>query len=229
MSIIDKQTIEKYKEKFEFPVQLVITGRTRSGKSYLLRKRILPSIWKDYEAIYIISPTAKLDMGYKEFIDSLPKKKQDNIYLIDEFTEGSIQNLIELIGDNKKMGSKDKYLIILDDITDILSASHRSFFSQLAIKGRHYNLSYIITTHKYRALNRLIRNNAGTKIFFRINSPPEYKSVVDELISQDATKQQIEEMIDNSTGDFKAFVVQHGANTDIHSVITAEGELIDLD
>ena len=224
---LSKKTIDKYKEKFKFPLQLVIIGRTLSGKSFLLRKRILPAIWKEYEAIYIISPTAKLDVGYQEFIKTLPKKKQDNIYLIDEFSEQSIQTLIGLIGENKKMGSKDKYLIILDDITDLLNQSNHSFFTQLAIKSRHYNISYVITSHKYRALNRLIRNNARIKIFFRINSPPEFKSVVEELISQDADQKIIEQMINDSTGDFKAFVVEHGANTDIHSVILAEGELMD--
>ena len=226
--VLSKNMLKKYRDKFTFPLQLVICGRSRSGKSYLLRNRILPAIYKEYEAVYIISPTAKLDKGFKEdFINKLPKKHQDKIYLIDEFSEDSIQNLIELIEDNKIQGSDDKYLIILDDITDQLNQSNRSFFSKLAIRGRHANISYIITTHKYIALNRLIRNNARTKIFFKINSPPELKQVIDELISQEASKDRIEQMLLESTGDFKCFVCEHSANIDTHSVITAESDIID--
>jgi hypothetical protein len=194
--------------RFKFPLQAVITGRTRSGKSFLLRNKILPEIIKDYEAVYILSPTAELDRDWQRFIKK-NKKFEEKIFLIEEFDENSVQELIELIGDNKREGLDDKYLIILDDITDLLNQSNRSFFSKLGIKARHYNISYIITTHKYRSLNRLIRNNATTKIFFKINSPPEKTTIVDELITANVDKEHIEELLEDCTGEYKSFMVQN--------------------
>ena len=228
MALQKKKHINIYKEKFKFPLQLIITGRTRSGKSFLLRQRILPAIFKEYDGIFILSPTSNLDAGWNKFKKTLTKKQRKNLVFIDEFNEDQILELIRLIGDSKKEGGKEKYLFVCDDITDILTPSKRSFFSKMAIKGRHFNISYIITTHKYNSVNTLIRTNATKKIFFKINQKRELDTIKEENSTVDVTEEDIESMLNMCTGDYASLLIENGAHDDDYSCISKTGKIIPI-
>ena len=211
-------------KRFEFPLQLVVVGRTRSGKSFLLRNHIIPAIIKDYKHIWIFTPTAILDEGWNK----LKKKYKKKIELFAEFDNDNILELISEISNSKEEGIKDKYLFIFDDITDRLSQSPSSYFTKLGIFARHYNISYIITSHKFRALNRTLRNNATSKIFFKINSLPELSSVSDENATANITPEELETIINNNTGDYRSFLIQNGPDDDDYFRIEKTGKLVSL-
>ena len=208
---------------YEFPLQMTLVGRTRSGKSYLLRKNILPKIIRKYENVFVFSPTAFLDEGWNQI-----EKKFKNVILFPEFENDNILQLIEEIGDLKKSGSNLKHLFIFDDITDRLSQSPKSYFSKLAIFGRHYNISYIITSHKFRALNRMIRSNATTKIFFKVNSRPEVKAITDENATLHKSEDDIEDLLEKSTGDYKSFMIKNGKDDDDYYTIDKQGNVFNI-
>ena len=153
-----------YKQLFEFPLQLAIVGRSRSGKSYLLRNGIIPSIIGQYDSVIVYSPTIHgVDKGWVNF----KKKYGKKVTLIDEIVPKDIAYFIDEIGRRIKLkGVKTKFLFIFDDITTYLTPSNSSFFATLATRGRHFNISYIITAHKYKAMNPLIRGNLRQRIFF---------------------------------------------------------------
>jgi hypothetical protein len=224
-----------YKKLFRFPLQLVITGKSKSGKSHLLRKKIIPAIIDDYEAIFIISPTADLDLGWKK-LKNKSKKYKEKIVLIQEFTDETLQETLELCGENRKISNDNdvpeeeqpKYLFVMDDVSDILSQSKKDFFSRMSIKGRHYNCSYILTSHKWNIVNRMIRTNCVNKIFFRITTNNELKSILEDNETYFVKQPELEEIIVNNTGAYKSLLIESDCDSDNYYKIQADGDIVKL-
>jgi hypothetical protein len=212
------------REKLGFPLQLVIVGRTRSGKSYLLRNHIIPSIIKDYDDVMIFSPTASLDRGWND----IKKRYKDKIVFFNEFDNEQILDLINGMGEVKEEGGNNKTLLIFDDITDRFNQSKTNYFSKLAIFARHYDISYILTSHKFNAMNRLIRNNATSKIFFKVNSIPEMKTITDENATADVSTDDLQGILERNTGDHNSLLIQNGPDDDDYYRITNKGKLVKL-
>lgn len=225
-----------YKKLFKFPLKMVITGKSESGKSYLLRNRIIPSIIDEYEAVFIISPTAQLDSGWVK-LRNKNKKNKEKIVLIQDFNDETLQETLELCGENRMIGNEEgipdeeqpKYLFIMDDVSDLLSQSKRDFFSTMSIKGRHYNCSYILTSHKWNLVNRMIRTNATFKLFFRITTNSEFKSILDDNETFWFKQPELERMILDNTGDFKSLLIKSGRDKDEYFVIKVNGDIVKLD
>jgi hypothetical protein len=182
--------------------------------------------------VFIISPTATLDMGWVK-LQRKNKKNREKIILVEDFDNETLNETLELCGENRRICNEEeikecdqpKYLFIMDDITDVLSPSKRDFFSKIAIKGRHYSCSYIITSHKYNVLNRLIRNNAEKKLFFRITTNNEVKSILDDSETYHVKQDKIGNMLDANTGSFKSFLIESDMDGDNYYVIKADGEI----
>ena len=235
----------------EFPIQMSITGKTKSGKSQLLRKTILPKIIDEYETIFIFSPTAKLDKEWDKYIltlsdkninegkfffnafgvkEALPFKSiRQKVQLFPKFSSDQILDLIEEIGQNKLAGDNSKRLIVCDDCTDLYSNSKRDFFSQLSFKGRHSNLSYIFVTHKWNTLSTLTRSNLGTKIFYRITNERESNTFLDDNKPYRISRKDFLNSFKSCTGNYKAFVIQSGSNSDDYYCIKSDGTVDKVD
>lgn len=207
-----------YKTLFRFPLQLVVVGRSKSGKSYLLRNRIIPNIIGSYDAVIVYSPSALTDSGWQSLA-----KKYKKVTLVPEINDKDIASFIHEIGVKKAEGKKTKFLFIFDDITTYLSASNSSFFATLATRARHFNISYIITTHKYKALNPLLRNNAQHQIFFKVTTSLELNSIADEIATVETSPNTIKKMLNVCTGSHKAFLVSKGAEDDEYFCLLANG------
>lgn len=225
-----------YKQLFKFPLKMVITGLSESGKSYLLRNRIIPAIIDDYDAVFIISPTADLDEDWVK-LKNKNKKNRENVFLITDFTDETLKETLELCGENRRIGNKDeipheeqpKYLFVCDDITDVLSQSKKDFFSQMSIKGRHYNCSYILTSHKWNVVNRMIRNNVKFKIFFNITIVNELESVLDDCSTTKVPKKKLLNMLEDNTGEHEAFMIHNNKREVLYHVIKPNGDIKKLD
>jgi len=213
------------KQLLDFPIQMSITGKTKSGKSFLLRQRILPLLIKEYQAIYIFSPTSKLDKEWERYKKSLTKKQQEKVFLIDEVDLESIDNLFDMIGDNKLLGSDDKHLLVFDDITDLYNRSNSSVFSKLSFKGRHSNVSYIFSTHKYNMLNTLIRSNVKTKIVFRTTNTHELDTFIKDNATLETPKNELLKLMVGCSGDNRSFVIDSGPDFDSYFCIEKNGKL----
>ena len=209
-----------YKQLFSFPLQLIITGRSRSGKSYLVRNNILPHVINQYGAVIVYSPSAHLDAGWK----SLKKKYPNKVTLISDIVDKDIANFIHAIGERKVKGKKTKFLFIFDDITTFLTPSNSSFFATLATRGRHLNISFIITSHKYKAFNSLLRNNAPQQIFFKITTALELNSISEELATVDTPPHIMKKLLRVCTGSHKAFLVDKSGDEDRYYCLLPSGK-----
>lgn len=210
--------ITSYKNLFEFPIQLTITGQSRSGKSYLLRNHILPTVISQYKSVIIYSPTVLLDAGWPKF----KSKYSAKVTLIDDIDHRDITQFIQEIGKRKAKGNNTKFLFIFDDITTYLSPSNSSFFATLATSGRHYNISYIVVSHKYKAINPLIRNNSD-KIFFKPRTVLELNSVADDITTADIDISTIKKMLAVCTSNHKSFYILRGREEDFYYCLLKGG------
>lgn len=200
---------KKLKEILEFPISLVVSARSQSGKSVLLRK-MLKEIWKDYSAIYILSPTCLLSDDWDEF---KKKKYSKVIEFIDEptndFVEGLFEGMKELKTENPKL--KDKILIIGDDITDMYnSQSAGNIMNKLAWCGRHVAISFIFACHKFIGLPTILRTNARQKLFFNIQNNREKEIVIDECSTATLPSSVIESILDEHAKDYNSIMIKDG-------------------
>jgi hypothetical protein len=170
--------------------------------------------------VIVYSPSAHLDEGWGKL-----EAKYSKIKLVPDIDERDIANFINEIGKKKREGKKTKFLFIFDDITTFLSASNSSFFALLATRARHFNISYIITTHKYKALNSLLRNNAKQQIFFKITTNLELNSIADELATVETPPKSIKKMLHVATGNHKAFYISKGSEEDNYFTLLANGTI----
>lgn len=210
-----------FKQLFSFPLQLIITGRTQSGKSYLVRKRIIPNIVNQYNAIFVYSPSVNIDEGWK----IVKRKYPGKVSLISDINNKDITFFIDEIRKRKEKGKSNKYLFIFDDITTFLSPSNSSYFALLATRGRHLNISYIITTHKYKALNPLLRSNAQYQIFFKITTNLEMASITDEVATVDNPPHVIKKLLESCTGSHNALLIKKGGEDDSYFCLQSSGTI----
>ena len=115
------------------------------------------------------------------------------------------------------------YLIILDDLADKFRMDKSSVLNKLAIKSRHYQISYIFVSQKYRLLPPSIRVNSLLKVFFKINNQKEMDAVAEELSSRYLPEDKLKELIDESTKDYNYFLLKQGKTEEYY-----QGNLLDL-
>lgn len=207
---------KKLKGILEFPLSTIITARRQSGKSYLLRN-IIESIWKDYKAIYVYCPTACLSSDWDKF----KEKKYSKVFeFIDEPDKDDIREIFNVMKDMKmsSMKSKKKFdekiLLIFDDTTELYNNQKASdIFNTLATKGRHVNISYILTCHQWHWLPTGLRANSCQKIFFKINNEREMENISKEVSTSTANSDDIQNIINSHCKNYNSLLIKD--NSDI--------------
>lgn len=143
------------------------------------------------------------------------KTPSTQLPLLDGPLETDIQE-----GDNDPL---ETYLIILDDLADKFRMDKSSVLNKLAIKSRHYQISYIFVSQKYRLLPPSIRVNSLVKVFFKINNQKEMDAISEELSSRYIPEDKLKELIDQSTKDYNYFTLKQGKNEEYY-----EGNLLNF-
>ena len=153
---------------------IALVAPTNAGKTYLLRD-ILWHLYKDYNNIYLICPTAHLQKDY----DFFPKK---NIFK--EFKE---EDLADIWDRTQKLEpeKRKKQLVIIDDCAGDKAFVNSKTLKMLAISGRHLNLTCIVLTQYLMTLRPIIRENIRLLITFETDSFKERKKVIDEFLALD--------------------------------------------
>lgn len=80
---------------------------------------------------------------------------------MDENIQNNLVSTYQYINDlqkNTKQEEREEYLFILDDIIgEIQIQSNSSIINKILTKGRHLNLSIIISLHAYKTIHPLAR------------------------------------------------------------------------
>lgn len=168
-----KKINELDKELPKPPFFMIIQGSVGSGKTSLLY-----SIIKNYQSkkffdiIYFYNRVSDSDKVWLDF-----ESKKTAVDLYHNYNDNKLLNLIEEIDIvQKSRRERNKrplnILFVFDDMaySNIVRKGKNTALDQLVINRRHYNISLIITSQTYKALNQNLRtNNVSHFILLRAN------------------------------------------------------------
>ena len=182
----------KYDQVQKLPVRGILLGPSGAGKGVLLQNMIL-DIYRDcFERVYIFSPSINVDhtwLPVKSYLDNKISLSEDEPSLYyDTYDPESLQAIIDTqrkIVEHQKTKRSNKLfsiLIIVDDFADDPSFSRNSkLLHSLYVRGRHNQISTLVSTQKFAALSPLIRVNACSLYVFRLRNYQDLNTFLDEV------------------------------------------------
>jgi len=185
-----KLTQSKYDNVPKLPMRMIMVAPSNSGKSVLISNLIL-NIYRDcFDQVYIFSPSIMIDDNFipvRKYLDEKNKKINDKIYF-ETYQPQELNNIIEnqekVIEFQKKHDHNKLFqiLIVLDDVADDRTlCRNSSILNGLAMRGRHRNISLIISVQYYTALNKCIRCQSSSLILFQIKNYKDIETFLEEI------------------------------------------------
>jgi GTPase SAR1 family protein len=180
-------------------VNWLIIGKKGSGKSTLilnLLKRKSSPYYKNYDNIFMISPTACRDSKFADLVDEI--REEDKYYeelnddiineIVDKlyaYNDDYVKKQEEAIEEMKLKKRKNipairqpSNLLILDDCLHMLPKSGaNSSVNKIFTTSRHMKLSIWLLTQKMNKVNPLIRNNSDMITVFPTDNKKEFESI----------------------------------------------------
>ena len=162
------------------PFRMVFVAPTNSGKSTVINN-MLSKLAFGYKGVFkknvfLFSPSSQ----YDEVLDSL-SIKEENIksFLDEQFIDDIIDDQKGIINEHGK--SKAPHLLfIFDDVVLQIKKTGDNALKRIFYYGRKYNISCMITTQKYKALQTDYRLNASSYIYFLNTNNKEKETITDD-------------------------------------------------
>ncbi len=177
----DDYVPEPHPNLLRIPFSLLLIAPKGSGKTTTIHNLL---VWyhKMFDAIFVFSPTIKIDKKWQMIIDKL-KIPKDNLF--ETLREEEVTNLIEQIKDaNAPLSQKKKIrtLFIFDDSPELLPKGKKvSFINKLAMNHRHLFISHIIVSQSFKKLDTVVRLNTTGMILYNTDNTSERMKIVEEL------------------------------------------------
>ena len=186
-----------YGEPFgDLPTSYVLAAPTASGKTMIILNLLLRYYKDMFARIWMFSPSIKLDPQYEPLRKYLEKMTdQDKEPLMFEDLDQGI--LGKILDDQRQICEecrKRKQPIpqcacILDDLADrgdILqkrqgAASGGSWLVSLATRGRHFGVTWIISSQVLNLVGTIIRKNCRCMCVWRLRNHKEVETLCEEL------------------------------------------------
>jgi len=182
---LDKQRDDKQHTFPDKPFNMVFCASKGQGKTTLLLNLITKKespLYKRYNKIFLISPTAKKDEKMLELVEDIG---DDQYY--QELTEDNLQDIVDKIEYDTEMRKQTKkpkpeYLLILDDCIHMLKGKNGKKLAELITTNRHKLLSNFVLVQKWNNyLPTLIRSNLDCIAYWHTQSKKELKSFVEDM------------------------------------------------
>jgi hypothetical protein len=186
-----------YGEPFpDLPTSFILAAPTASGKTMIILNLLLRYYKDMFARIWMFSPSIKLDPQYAPLRKYLEKmSNQDSEPLM--FEDLDQQALGRILEDQrqiceecrKRKQSIPQCAIILDDLADrgdILqkrqgAASGGSWLVSLATRGRHFGVSWIVSSQVLNLVGTIIRKNCRCMCVWRLRNHKEVETLCEEL------------------------------------------------
>lgn len=173
---IKKNQTELHSQLPQPPFLLTVVAPRKSGKTNLIVNALIcdEQFCNKFDVILIWSRTFKHDSKWRNI--QLPEGSVTVDFLEQEAM--TILEAAEWVAEKTVVNT----LFIFDDmITEGIMNSHRmGTVENIAVRGRHANVSIIIITQMYMALSTSVRNNSTNSIFFRIRNGDELDKIARE-------------------------------------------------
>jgi len=162
------------------PFRTMIVAQSNSGKTNLIASMILKPYKTYFEnSVVVFSKSLTVDRTWS----CLPKSILTHCH--EEFSDDVLKRLWD--EQKREIEKKGKtratsLLIVLDDmVSEIFSRGGKPrILDRLFMRGRHHNISLIVTSQKYSLVPLTVRTNCSDCIFFSLNNVNEQKAVYNE-------------------------------------------------
>lgn len=187
---------------------MVISAPRKSGKSYLIKTMLNHGLKNSFDHIIIICPSLDFNSDYDDF------RKYDHFFFKAKVQQNYIDDLFrdmaeaqkEVMRKQRQGNKKSSYnedevrmpsmLIIFDDCIDSGVFNFRGGVDKIAERGRHINLSCIISSQRISAISRSIRINSDYFLIFVPYAAREMEQFVEQFVFKDHRKNMVTKLLD---------------------------------
>lgn len=182
----------------DIPFFVSLAAPRRSGKSYLIRECLKAEFIERFDHIFIFSPSIHLNGDYDEF------EKYENVHLVSNVTANEIDGIFtKMVEVKEQCRHRDdeidkgydvpkmtcpETLVILDDCIDSNVISFKGGVDKIAERGRHCNMSCIVSSQRLSAISRSIRINSDIFLIFIPYQARELEQFIEQFIFRDQRK-----------------------------------------
>ena len=186
-----------YGEPFaDLPTSFILAAPTASGKTVIILNLLLRYYKDQFQRIWVFSPSIKLDPQYEPLRKYLEKMSdQDKEPLMFEDLEQ--QALGRILSDQRAISEEcrkrkqpiPQVCVVLDDLADrgdILqrrqgAASGGSWIVTLATRGRHFGVTWLVSSQVLNLVGTVIRKNVRCMCVWRLRNAKEVETLCEEL------------------------------------------------
>lgn len=176
-----------------------LVAKRNSGKSVLL-KYLVSTCKSKWDKIFVICPSESVNHFYKEFVP-------ENC-IFDEWSEGWVESLIAKMSKiNGEAGAEKKnVLLIMDDCCSDTNFHASPTLKKLYTRGRHINISIILTTQYLNQLPPVCRSNADYLIAGQMNRMS-ISILCDEYLAGDLDRTEFIKLFNRATKDYNFLLI----------------------
>jgi hypothetical protein len=190
-----------------------LIAKRNSGKSVLLKHLVQSELHK-FHKCFVICPTENINRFYKDIVS------EENVF--DSYDERWTNKLIDKmteINSNKPAKDRKHILLILDDCVSDTNFHQSPTIKKLFLRGRHINISLLITTQYIYLISPSMRNNLDY-IFCGQMNKQSIDLLCSEFLSGDIDKNEFIKMFNRCTKDYNFLVINNNSvkDDDLNSV-----------
>lgn len=183
-----------------------VVAKRNSGKSFLIK--YLVTLTKDkFDKIFVICATEGINHFYQKN-DWIPKNCIYEVY-----NESFIKKLMEQmtrINSNKPDEERKNVLLILDDLVADKDFHTSETFKQLFVRGRHINISVIITTQYLKLIPPVSRNNSDFIVVGQLNKQG-LDILVEDFCKAGMPKEEFIKIYNTATTDYSFLIINNNS------------------
>ena len=186
-----------YGEPFaDLPTSFLLAAPTASGKTMIILNLFLRYYRDMFARIFMFSPSIKLDQQYaplRKLLDKMTDQEKEPTYF-EDLDQSALGRILDeqrrIVEECKKRKHPAPHIAIcLDDLADrgdILQkrqggTSGGSWLVTLATRGRHMNITWIVSSQVLNLVGAVIRKNVRCLCTWRLRNHKEVETLCEEL------------------------------------------------
>ena len=185
-----------YGEPFaDLPTSFLLAAPTASGKTMIILNLLLRYYKDQFARIWIFSPSIKLDPQYaplRKYLESMCNQDKECLMYedLDQKVLGKLLDEQRMITEQcrKRKIKAPQVCVVLDDLADrgdILTqrqgGTQGSWMISLATRGRHFGVTWIISSQVLNLVGTVIRKNVRCMCVWRLRNHKEVETLCEEL------------------------------------------------
>ena len=180
----------------DLPTSFILAAPTASGKTQIILNLLLRYYKDMFARIWVFSPSIKLDPQYaplRKYLEKMADEDKEPL-TFEDLDQQALGRILDdqraICEDCRKRKQKiPQVCVVLDDLADrgdILqkrqgAASGGSWLVSLATRGRHFGVTWIVSSQVLNLVGTVIRKNCRCMCVWRLRNAKEVETLCDEL------------------------------------------------